>query len=223
MDLAGATRATKTAEHQDGPIAAMTGEDMLRSQLYNLLSQFLWAAPSQQHLDIAASLDASGEGELAAALSRFAAAASRANEAVEENAYEALFIGLGRGKLVPYGSYYLTGFLNEKPLAVLRQTLASLGIERDYSRSEPEDHAASLMEIMSGLIDQRYGSSFSHQQQKLFFTTHVFSWMPHFFSDLEREQDESALFASLGTVGAAFLALEKESFDMLDDAPGAAS
>ena len=223
MDLAGAERATKVATHQNGPPlqgarATIAGEDVLRAQLYNLLSQFLWAAPTQQHLDIVAALQTEGPGDIAAALARFAEAASKADVKTEQNAYELLFIGLGRGKLVPYGSFYLTGFLNEKPLAVLRQTMAAMGIERDDARSEPEDHAASLMEIMSGLIDQRYGREFPLAEQKKFFNEQIYSWMPHFFKDLEGEGEESALYAALGGVGAAFLALENDGFEMLETA-----
>lgn len=223
MDLAGAKRATKITTHQDGALPdvqrqAIAGEDVLRAQLYNLLSQFLWSAPSQQHLEIVASLQADGPGEMAAALARFADEAATADVEAERDAYEVLFIGLGRGKLVPYGSYYLTGFLNEKPLAQLRQSLDAMGIERDEGRTEPEDHAASVMEVMSGLIDRRYGRDFPVAEQKRFFDAHVFSWMPHFFKDLEMEGETSSLYAALGGVGAAFLALENDGFDMLQSA-----
>ena len=97
-----------------------------------------------------------------------------------------LFIGIGRGELLPYGSYYLTGFLNERPLARLREDLRALGIERAQGQPEPEDHAAILCEIMAGLAKGPFATAVGVQQQ--FFENHVSPWIGRFFADLERRR-----------------------------------
>ena len=154
--------------------------------------------------------DDSDLGQGIQALARLAATLSP--EAVEKE-YNALFIGLGRGELLPYGSYYLTGFLNEKPLARLREHLAKLGIERSGDVKEPEDHIATLCEIMSGLIVGNFGEPLSIEDQHAFFNTHIATWAEHFFSDLEGA-DGSVFYAPVGKIGRAFMRIEIEAFRM---------
>ena len=127
--------------------------------------------------------------------------------------YHTLFIGVGRGELLPYASYYLTGFLNEKPLAKLRNDMAERGVTRSADTSEPEDHAASVLEIMAGLIDGRFGAPATIEQQKEFFDAHVGSWMDVFFRDLAGASS-SVLYAALAEVGAQFLEIETAAFRM---------
>src|SRR5260370_5673353 len=93
-----------------------------------------------------------------------------------------LFIGVGRGELLAYGSYYLTGFLNERPLARLRKDLRALGIERVETQSEPEDHAAILCEIMAGLIGGQFSTPVEGQRQ--IFQKHLSPWIGRFFADI---------------------------------------
>ena len=78
---------------------------------------------------------------LGQAISTVARIAARCEEAATTQEYNDLFIGMGRGELLPYASYYLTGFLNEKPLAKLRNDMTELGIKRQEGTKEPEDHA----------------------------------------------------------------------------------
>ena len=124
-------------------------------QQYALLAVLLARAPSAELLARIATVrgDASPLGVAHAALAEAAAAANV--ERIEREFFD-LFIGIGRGELLPYGSYYLTGFLNERPLARVRADLARLGIERVTGQVEPEDHAAVLCEIMAGLADGRF-------------------------------------------------------------------
>ena len=110
-----------------------------------------------------------------------AAAAVNAGQLEEE--YNNLFIGLGRGELNPYASWYLTGFLMEKPLADLRETMSNLGFERNPEYSEPEDHIASTLEIYSAMIVY---DSWGGDQQKAFFERHMQPWIARFFADLEK-------------------------------------
>ena len=149
-------------------------------------------------------------GAAIAALSRVAAGQS---EVTVRDEYQALFIGVGRGELLPYASYYLTGFLNEKPLAKLRNDMADLGVTRSAEMSEPEDHAASVLEIMAGLIDGRFATPATIAQQKEFFDAHVGSWMDVFFRDLAGASS-SVLYAALAEVGSRFLEIETAAFRM---------
>ena len=141
------------------------------------------ARPIRRLLERLAGLrgDASPLGLAHAAL---ADAASRTNAERVEREYFDLFIGLGRGELLPYGSYYLTGFLHERPLARLRDDLARLGIERAAGQAEPEDHAAILCEIMAGLASRRFPAPPGADRE--LFEKHLAPWIGRFFADLER-------------------------------------
>src|SRR5262249_44283859 len=125
--------------------------DFARAQEYALLSTLLVRAPNAALLKKLSALrgDASPLGVAHVALAQ--AAAEGPTERIEREYFD-LFIGLGRGELLPYASYYLTGFLHERPLARLRDDLAAIGVERVEGNYEPEDHAATLCEIMAGII-----------------------------------------------------------------------
>lgn len=195
-------------------MASPSEEDALRADLYALLSQLLANPPAQDVIDGLAGLsgDASDLGQGVSALARLANSAQAASVEREHNA---LFVGLGRGELLPYGSYYLTGFLNEKPLAALRQHMAALGIERNSDVKEPEDHIATLCEIMAGLIRGSFGAPLSLEDQEAFFNTHIATWAGHFFADLEGAQG-SVFYAPVGKIGRAFMEVEIEAFRMED-------
>jgi len=125
--------------------------------------------------------------------------------------YHDLFIGLGRGELLPYASYYLTGFLHEKPLADLRSALAKLGVERAAAVKEPEDHIAALCEVMAGLIVGTFGAPAPVAQQRELFDGFITPWAERFFRDLETAQS-AYLYAAVGRVGRLFLHIEQTAF-----------
>lgn len=187
-------------------------EDALRADLYAFLAALLAGPPDKAMLDHAASLsgDDSEIGQGIKALARLAA--SMNTQAVERE-YHALFIGLGRGELLPFASFYLTGFLNEKPLANLRGHMAKLGIARDPDIKDPEDHIASLCEMMAGLIRGDFGEPLSTSDQEAFFNTHIATWAGHFFTDLEGAES-SVFYAPVGKIGRAFMEIEIEAFRM---------
>ena len=187
-------------------------EDLLRADLYRLLATLLSKAPTAETLATCASLTGD-ESDLGQGISALATVAKSANPKGAAREYNALFIGLGRGELLPYASYYLTGFLNEKPLARLRSHMGEFGIERNPDVKEPEDHIATLCEIMSGLILGEYGSPLSVEDQHAFFNTHVATWAPHFFKDLEAAEG-SVFYAPVGKIGRAFMEIEIEAFRM---------
>jgi TorA maturation chaperone TorD len=182
--------------------------DAARAQEYALLSTLLARAPDADLLGRLARLrgDASPLGMAHAALGE---AAARSDVETVGREYFDLFIGLGRGELLPYGSYYLTGFLYERPLARLRGDLKRLGIERAEGQSEPEDHAATLCEIMAGLaggtIDAPPGADLE------IFERHIAPWMPRFFADLSIS-DKARFYARVGALGQTFLEIETEAF-----------
>ncbi|MBV8089725.1 MAG: molecular chaperone TorD family protein, partial [Alphaproteobacteria bacterium] len=123
--------------------------------------------------------------------------------------YFDLFIGVGRGELLPYGSYYLTGFLHERPLARLRADLVRLGIERVDGRGEPEDHAAILCEIMAGLVVGEFAAPTQRQHQ--FFEQHLAPWMARFFADLEAAP-RAKFYCPVGAIGRLFIDIETAAF-----------
>ncbi len=189
---------------------ALAEEERLRAELYFLLARLLASPPDRKQLKHLAALSGDGSdlGTGVSALSRLAE--STMPKAVERE-FNALFIGVGRGELLPFGSYYLTGFLNEKPLARLRDHMAKLGIERNPKVREPEDHIATLCEIMAGLITGAFGDALSLADQEAFFNTHLAPWAGHFFSDLEGAEG-SLFYAPVGKIGRAFMDIEIEAF-----------
>lgn len=187
-------------------------EDLLRADLYAMLGQVLAAPPSQDFLNSAAQLSGD-ESDLGKGISALAKISEHTSVEAAEREFNALFIGLGRGELLPYGSFYLTGFLNEKPLARLRGHMGQLGIERNPDVKEPEDHIATLCEMMAGLIRGDFGAPISVEDQHAFFNTHIATWASHFFSDLEAAEG-SVFFAPIGAVGRAFMEIEIEAFRM---------
>jgi TorA maturation chaperone TorD len=193
-----------------GTADPQTSDDVAtaRAQEYALLATLLIRAPDRALLDKLAALrgDPTPLGVAHAALAQ--AASETSLERVEREYFD-LFIGLGRGELLPYGSYYLTGFLHERPLARLRADLAPLGIERAEGNSEPEDHAATLCEIMSGLVSGRLPAPAGTDQQ--LFEKHMSPWIARFFADLERAE-AAKLYRCVGTLGRVFMEIETEAF-----------
>jgi TorA maturation chaperone TorD len=179
-----------------------------RSQEYALLAALLARAPDAQLLQKLSGLrgDPTPLGVAHAALAQ--AASDTTVERVEREFFD-LFIGVGRGELLPYGSYYLTGFLHERPLARLRGDLAPLGIERVEGNAEPEDHAATLCEIMAGVVSGRLPAPPGTDQQ--LFERHLAPWIGRFFADLERAQAAS-FYRNVGTLGRVFVEIETEAF-----------
>jgi len=189
-------------------------EDVMRAQVYDLLGTLLRDAPSKDFLTKVAALKGDAT-PLGGAIGALAKVAKSTGPEKANREFHDLFVGLGRGELLPYASYYMTGFLNEKPLAKLRNDMARLMIERAPSVYEPEDNIGSLCEMMAGLIMGRFGSPADLTTQKDFFATHISPWAGHFFTDLEGAE-YSLLYAPVGTVGARFIEIEKEAFRMTE-------
>ena len=198
--------------HTEALKPSVTAEDQMRADLYGMLGNVLFLPPSKEILQSLqhVSGDESEMGRAFNALSKLAASTS-VDEATEE--FNGLFIGMGRGELLPYGSYYLTGFLNEKPLAKLRNSMRELGIVRNDSVKEPEDNIGTLMEMMAGIITGRYGEPQRLAVQRDFFAAHIEPWAGHFFKDLEAAK-LSRLYQPVGTIGRLFMEIETNAFSM---------
>jgi TorA maturation chaperone TorD len=181
-----------------------------RAQEYTLLAALLAKAPDADLLGRLALLrgDASTLGQAHAALAEAAAATNSAR--IEREFFE-LFIGVGRGELLPYGSYYLAGALHDRPLARLRADLVRLGIARAESWSEPEDHAAVLCEIMSALVDRRFDTPAGADRDV--FENHLAPWLGRFFTDLETAQ-AADFYRCVGSLGRQFIAIEIDALKL---------
>lgn len=189
-------------------------EQAHRAGMYSMLAALLRDAPDDGLLEFFAALHAettTDSSELALSLDMLALAARHSDTPALRDEYHVLFIGLGRGELVPYGSWYQTGFLMEKPLGLLRADLAALGFERDPDVHEPEDHIAALCEVMAMLIQE--GVSLERQQQ--FFSAHIDTWADDFFKDLA-EARSAVFYKSVARFGRAFIALDSRYLSLSD-------
>ncbi|MDB6099228.1 MAG: molecular chaperone [Gammaproteobacteria bacterium] len=182
--------------------------DLARAREYSLLSTLLLRSPGAELIGRLANLqgDVSPLGLAHTALGKAAVRAGAEGAARE---YFNLFVGVGRGELLPYASYYLTGFLHARPLARLRQTLQRIGIERSDGLAEPEDHAAILFEIMGGLAGGRLASPPGTERE--IFESYLAPWIGRFFTDLEQAKSAD-FYARVGALGRTFIAIEIEAF-----------
>jgi TorA maturation chaperone TorD len=138
------------------------------------------------------------------------AASVTSAERIEREFFD-LFIGIGRGEVLPYASYYLTGFLHERPLARLRDDLATIGVARAEGVVEPEDHAGILCEIMSGLASGRLPAP--PDSDRTIFEKHLAPWIGRLFADLENAE-AADFYRRVGTLGRVFMDIEAEAFDL---------
>lgn len=180
-----------------------------RAGAYALLASLLGHPPTANVLAQIGQFDAQSDAgscdEFGLALASLELAAQTARVEDIEDEFYALFIGIGRGELMPYGSWYQTGFLMERPLSQLRDDLQALGYKRDESAPEPEDHAASLCEVMAIMINEQR----SFKTQSRFFKTHLASWLERFFADLQAS-DSALFYKTVARFGTAFMTFEQQ-------------
>jgi len=193
-------------------------EDRLRADTYRALGHLLAAPPDDATLALFADAPVSEESNLLAVAWRLLATSARRTTAQQvADEYQSLFIGLGRGELVPFASWYLTGFLMEQPLARLRGDMQRLGFERQENVSEPEDHAAALCEIMALLAGDEEPDSLATQAE--FFETHIGPWMARFFRDLQQAPSAS-FYRAVGQLGEQFIDTDQRYLEMVDRSDG---
>jgi len=184
-----------------------------RAAAYRLLAALLASPPKQELLQIIRNINvpaASDDKSLTEAWASLKQVAQNVRPDEIEDEYFNLFIGLGKGELSPYASWYLTGFLMEKPLADLRSELVRLGFDRQPQVSEPEDHAAAICEVMGVIISD---SGLLLKEEKPFFVNYVAPWMGRFFDDLYHAQS-SVFYKPVGILGKQFIDIEQRYFSM---------
>lgn len=191
------------------PLTATEGRrvdplDLERARLFALLGRLMAGPPDAGLLERLAALG--GGGPLGEAFAGLAEAAGATDPEAADREFFDLFIGVGRGELLPFASYYLTGFLHERPLAELRGDLARLGVERAPGVAEPEDHIAFVCETFAGLLAGAFPALPAEAQA--FFARHVKPWAARFFADLEAAQ-AARFYRAVGRLGR--LATEIES------------
>ena len=199
----------KRSDDEPALAAAEADEiDVARAREYALLAALLTRAPTAQFLVQLSALRGNAS-PLGMAHIALADAAKDADLNGVEREYFDLFIGIGRGELLPYASYYLTGFLHERPLARLREDLGRIGIARAESVVEPEDHAGILCEIMSGIASGDLPAP--PESDRLIFDKHMSSWIGRFFADLEGAETAS-FYRTVGALGRVFVEIEMAAF-----------
>lgn len=210
---AGAVARSVTTSVAEGAHSAPDTE-RLRANTYSLLGALLAAPPAEPLIQLLKQItpnQVSGGDALASAWEVLRLAGERARVASLDDEYHALFVGIGRGELVPYGSWYMTGFLMDQPLAVLRRDLAELGFERQEDIKEPEDHVAALLETMGLMIGD---GDTSVEVQRRFFQSHMGPWMKTFFLDLQKAT-AARFYRAVGQFGEQFIEFEHKYLTML--------
>jgi TorA maturation chaperone TorD len=184
--------------------------DLLRAQEYRLLAALLRGAPSADLLSDLSKLRGD-ETPLGSAHTALGSAASEADPVAVDREFFSLFVGVGRGELLPYGSFYLTGFLNERPLAAVRHDMAKLGLERAEGLFDPEDHIATLCDVMAALATGDVPANAVSEAD--FFRWHLAPWVDQFFADL-KTAPSAFFYRHVAEVGSVFMAVEREAFAM---------
>jgi TorA maturation chaperone TorD len=197
---------------------AALDEELARAELYGLLAR-LWVAPPDaallQQFAVAVTEAPQPGGFLEAPWQALVAAMRAATPAAAAEEYDALFLGVGKPEVFLYGSFYLSGFLNEKPLAVLRDDLAAIGLARDEQRGETEDHIAALFEVMRWLIAGDDAAVCNLEQQRRFFRAHLQPWVEK-LCDAVEAQPRARLSGPLAALTRAFMQVETQGFDLLE-------
>jgi TorA maturation chaperone TorD len=191
---------------------AVDAGDAARAEMYVLLGTLLAGPPDEAILEMLLEIDAGEAGATPmTALWKSLQDAARATDSTRlSDEYFNLFIGLGRGELVPYASFYIHGFLMEKVLASLRNELKTLGFEVQEGVSEPEDHVAALCETMGMIILE---SGLSLDEQSAFFKAYIESWMGAFFTDLNGAESAD-FYRVVAQLGQQFLEIESQYLAM---------
>jgi TorA maturation chaperone TorD len=193
-------------------------EELARAEMYGVLSRLYVAAPDEDLLRqfAVAVTEAPAEGGFLQGPWEALVAAMRGTTAqAAADEYDALFQGIGKPEVFLYGSYYLAGFLNEKPLAALRRDLAALGLTRDESRGETEDHVAYVFEVMRYLIAGDDGAVCHLEQQRRFFRAHIQPWMDA-MCDALVAHPRADLYRAVAELTRAFVQVEAQGFDMIE-------
>ena len=208
----GSTAALRFAAPDD------VSEELARAELYGLLAQ-LWLAPPDDALlrqfRVAVTEAPQAGAHLELPWGELVSAMRAASVASAQAEFDALFQGVGKPELIAYGSFYLSGYLNEQPLAQLRHDLAALGLARDGERLETEDHVAYVLEVMRYLIAGDDLAVCNLEQQRRFFRAHLQPWLER-LCDAVQAHPRAVVWAALAGLTRAFMQIETQAFDLLE-------
>ncbi|MHA2690023.1 TorD/DmsD family molecular chaperone [Vibrio harveyi] len=183
-------------------------EQTLRTEIYLVLSALFRSAPSEEMIEFLTSLEVEpSESAMQKAWIALQQEAKDSNREALEDEYQDLFIGIGRGEVMPFGSWHMTGAMMEKPLAEIRHDLELLGFERDENVKEPEDHIAALCEVMSMLTGEE------EDLQQAVFNKHIAPWFSSFTQQLENAESAN-FYKPAAQLCEAFLTLEQVRFSV---------
>lgn len=199
-------------------VASTLDEETARAEVYGLLAALYYAAPSaalHENLRVAVTEAPAAGALLESSWGELVAAAREQSLADISQEYDALFGGVGKPEVYLFGSHYLSGFLNEKPLAALRDDIAALGLARDEAMPETEDHVAYLCEVMRYLIAGDDVAVANLTRQREFFARHVQPWVP-MMCEAVMQHPKARFYRQLATFTQAFISVESQGFDMLD-------
>ena len=187
-------------------------EDQLRADMYSFLANLLRAEPDENLVNQLTMLD-SDDSPIGKSIKTLSKLASSLDLPSIRDEYVRIFVGVGRGEILPFASYYLTGFLKDKPLAKLRQDMEKIGIKLEENVKEPEDHIASIFDMMAGLIIGKFNKKFSIAEQRDFFNKHLAPWVGLLMRDIEGSKI-AVFYSPVGTIGKEFMEIERASFSM---------
>ena len=193
-------------------IDIVDNEDQLRADMYSFLASLLRIEPNAQLVKELTNL-ASDDSPIGKSIKTLSKLASSLDLPTIRDEYVRIFVGVGRGEILPFASYYLTGFLKDKPLAKLRNDMKEIGIELADNVKEPEDHIASLFDMMAGLILGKFNKKFSIGEQRDFFNKHLGPWVDLLMRDIESSKI-AVFYSPIGTIGREFMEIERSSFSM---------
>lgn len=199
------------------PVSSTLDEETARAEVYGLLAALFYAPPSAEllsQLRVAVTEAPAAGGFLEEPWRQFVGTVRALSDEHIANEHDALFGGIGKPEIYLFGSWYLSGFLNEKPLAALRGDLAALGLARDESMNETEDHFACVCEVMRYLIAGDDVEVANLTQQQKFFSAHVQTWAPALCEAIT-VHPKARFYAALAAFTAAFLSVETQGFDLL--------
>ena len=200
------------------PQSSALDEETARSDIYGLLAQLFYSAPTPELLDalrVAATEAPAAGGFLEEPWRDVVAAARSMDDQAIAREYDALFGGVGKPEIYLFGSHYLSGFLNERPLVKLRSDLVALGLTRDEAMSDTEDHIAYLSEVMRYLIAGDDVAVANLTRQSEFFATHLQPWVTRLCETITAHP-KAKFYAVVAAFTAGFMGVEAQGFDMLD-------
>jgi len=199
------------------PVSSALDEETARAEVYGLLAALYYAPPDHEllaQLRVAVTEAPAAGGFLEEPWRQLVGVTRELDDQQVANEYDTLFGGVGKPEIYLFGSHYLSGFLNEKPLAQLRSDLAALGLSRDETMPETEDHIAYLCEVMRYLIAGDDVEVANLTQQQKFFGAHVQTWVPA-MCDAISAHPRARFYAALAEFTRAFVSVESQGFDMM--------